>query len=211
MTAEVNAPAETAPEPAPAVRTSAQVAAERAAAMAAAQGAPFTPSNPEAAETAPDVTALENEIAQLKDSALRQRADFENTRKRLQREKDEAIKYANSALLDRLLPVIDSFELGLIEARKHEGAAGIVQGMDLVFRQAMDFMKEHGAEPVDAVGQKFDPNLHQAMGQLESDLPEGIVCQQLRRGWKLRERLLRPSMVFVSKGPTEAHAPEKAA
>ncbi|MBS0660631.1 MAG: nucleotide exchange factor GrpE [Verrucomicrobia bacterium] len=190
-----------------AVKTAAEIAAERAAAMAATQGAPFTPS--ESAEPAPvDVTALEAEVAQLKDQNLRARADFENSRKRLQREKEDAIKFANSNLLERLLPVLDAFELGLGEARKHEAAAPIVQGFDMVLRQALDFMKEQGAEPIDAVGQPFDPNLHQAMGQLESDtVAEGLVSQQLRRGWKLRDRLLRPSMVFVSKGKGATELP----
>jgi len=197
------------------VKTAAEIAAERAAAMAASQGAPFTPS--EAAPTpapppaGPDLAALEAEIAQLKDQNLRARADFDNTRKRLQREKEEAIKFANASLLERLLPVLDAFELGLGEARKNEAAAPIVQGFDMVLRQALDFMKEQGAEPIDAVGQTFDPNLHQAMGQLESDtVAEGLVSQQLRRGWKLRERLLRPSMVFVSKGKGATELPHEA-
>lgn len=179
--------------------------------MAATQGAPFTPAegSEPAAPAAPDVAALEQEIAQLKDQALRARADFDNTRKRLAREKEEAIKYANANLLDRLLPVIDAFELGLMEARRNEAAAGIVQGFDMVLRQAMDFLKENGAEPIEALGQPFDPNLHQAMGQLESEtVAEGLVSQQLRRGWKLRERLLRPSMVFVSKGRGATHVPD---
>lgn len=196
------------------VKTAAEIAAERAAAMAAAQGAPFTPSEaaaPAPVPAGPDVAALEAEIAQLKDQSLRARADFDNTRKRLLREKEEAIKFANASLLERLLPVLDAFELGLGEARKNEAAAPIVQGFDMVLRQAMDFMKEQGAEPIDAVGQTFDPNLHQAMGQLESDtVAEGLVSQQLRRGWKLRERLLRPSMVFVSKGKGATELPHEA-
>ena len=197
----------TADAPSPAVKTAAEIASERAAAMAASHGAPFTPShNEEAISPVPHVPtnaelcALEQEVAQLKDSSLRQRADFENTRKRLLREKEEAIKFANGSLLERLLPVIDSFELGLVEARR-EGAAGIVQGFEMVQRQMLDFLKDSGAEAIEAEGQTFDPNLHQALGQMESEtVAEGLVCQQLRKGWKLRERLLRPAMVFVSKG-----------
>lgn len=197
----------TAEAPSPAVKTAAEIASERAASMAASHGAPFTPS-PSDESIAPvphvptnaEITALEQEIAQLKDASLRQRADFENTRKRLQREKEEAIKFANGSLLERLLPVIDSFDLGLVEARR-EGAAAIVQGFEMVQRQMLDFLKDSGAEAIEAEGQPFDPNVHQALGQLESEtVAEGIVCQQLRKGWKLRERLLRPAMVFVSKG-----------
>lgn len=182
-----------------AVRTSAQIAADRAAAMAAAAEAPVIEVPPGEAR---DVSQLAEELAQMKDSALRARADFENTRKRLLREKDEAIRYANSTLIEKLLPVFDSFELGLLEAKKHKGAGPIVKGFELVWKQMAEFLKENGVEPIDAEGHAFDPNLHQAIGQQESaNVPEGRVTSQVRKGYKLRERLLRPAMVFVSKGP----------
>ncbi len=188
-----------------AVRTSAQVAADRAAAMAAGSGAP---SHDTAAaldattDYAKRVAELTDELAQMRDSTLRARADFENTRKRLLREKEEGIRYANSALIEKLLPVFDSFELGLGEAKKHKGAGPIVKGFELVWKQMAEFLKENGVESIDAEGQAFDPNLHQALGQQESaGVPEGRVTSQVRKGYKLRERLLRPAMVFVSKGP----------
>jgi molecular chaperone GrpE len=187
-----------------AVRTSAQVAADRAAAMAAGSGMPSH--DPAAAmhatpDYAKQVADLTDELAQMRDSTLRARADFENTRKRLLREKAEAIRYANSTLFERLLPVFDSFELGLVEAKKHKGAGPIVKGFELVWKQMADFLKDNGVEPIDAEGQAFDPNLHQALGQQESaEVPEGRVTSQVRKGYKLRDRLLRPAMVFVSKG-----------
>ncbi len=188
-----------------AVRTSAQVAADRAAAMAAGAGVPSHDGGG-AMDGPPDyakqVAELTEELAQMKDSALRARADFENTRKRLLREKDEGIRYANSNLIERLLPVFDSFELGLLEAKKHKGAGPIVKGFELVWKQMAEFLKENGVESIEAEGQAFDPNLHQALGQQESaDQPEGHVTSQVRKGYKLRDRLLRPAMVFVSKGP----------
>jgi molecular chaperone GrpE len=193
-----------------AVRTSAQVAAERAAAMAAGAGVP-SHDGAAAMDAMPDsakqVAELTDELAQMKDSALRARADFENTRKRLLREKEEAIRYANSALVERLLPVFDSFELGLAEAKKHKGAGPIVKGFELVWKQMAEFLKEQGVEPIDANGQAFDPNRHQALGQQESaEVPEGHVVSQVRKGYQLRDRLLRPAMVFVSKGPPAPRA-----
>jgi molecular chaperone GrpE len=182
-----------------AMRTSAEIAADRAAAMSAAAEAPVIEVPQDHAK---QVAILNEELAQLKDSALRARADFENTRKRLLREKDEAIRYANSTLMEKLLPVFDSFELGLQEAKKHKGAGPIVKGFELVLKQMAEFLKENGVEPIEAEGQAFDPNLHQAIGQQESaNVPEGRVTSQVRKGYKLRERLLRPAMVFVSKGP----------
>ena len=190
-----------------AVKTSSQIAVERAAAMAAGSGLPSHDAVPAAdapADFGTQVAQLTEEVAQMRDSTLRARADFDNTRKRLRREKEEAIRYANGSLIERLLPVLDSFELGLAEARKHKGAGSIVNGFELVYKQMAEFLKEQGVEPIDAVGQPFDPNLHQALGQQESEEPEGRVCVQVRKGYKLRERLLRPAMVFVSKGPSAA-------
>ena len=188
-----------------AVKTSAQIAVERAAAMAAGSGLPSHDTGSaaeEPGEAGLEVAKLMEEVAQIRDSTLRARADFDNTRKRLLREKEEAIRYANGSLIERLLPVFDSFELGLAEARKHKGAGPIVNGFELVYKQMAEFLKEQGVEPIDAVGQPFDPNQHQAHGQQESDEAEGRVCVQVRKGYKLRERLLRPAMVFVSKGPS---------
>lgn len=186
------------------VKTSAEIAVERASAMAAASGMPThdTTSVPDEAKQIAELTA---ELEQMRDIELRARADFSNTRKRLMREKEDAIRFANAALVERLLPVFDSFELGLAEARKHKNPGSIVHGFELVLKQMAEFLKEQGVEPVDAEGQLFDPNLHQALGHQENaDVPEGHVCAQVRKGYKLRDRLLRPAMVFVSKGPLKS-------
>jgi molecular chaperone GrpE len=154
----------------------------------------------EAAEAAapPDEAG---EIAKFRDAALRARAELDNYRKRVVREKEDAIRYANASLLESLLPILDNFELGLGAARQAPEAAGIVQGLEMVRRQLEDFLRSHGMEVVDAVGQPFDPNLHEAVGQEASaEVAEGDVIRQLRRGFKLRDRLLRPASVVVSKG-----------
>ena len=118
------------------------------------------------------------------------------------REKDEAIRYANNSLLQDLLPVLDNFELGLDAARSAAGADAILQGLGMVARQFRDFLTSSGLEEVQTEGAEFDPNLMEAVGHEANDtVPEGRVVRQARRGYKLRDRLLRPASVFVSKGP----------
>lgn len=147
------------------------------------------------------LSQLQGDLEKFRDLALRSQADFENFRKRAAREKEDAVKYANSSFLERLLPILDNFELGLNAARGNEAAAPILAGLDMIAKQLSDFLVQHGVEPVEAEGQEFDPNVHEAVAQEASDeIPEGIVIRQLRRGFRLKERLLRPSTVVVSKG-----------
>lgn len=154
-------------------------------------------------ETTPQVD-LAAELEKYKDLALRTRADLENYRKRAIREKEEAIRYANASLVESLVPIFDNFELGLGAARTATDPAGIIMGLDMVRKQLEDFLRDYGIEAVDAVGQPFDPNLHEAMAQEESDtVPEGTVLRQIRKGFKLKDRLIRPASVVVSKGPAQ--------
>jgi molecular chaperone GrpE len=141
------------------------------------------------------------EAAKLKDLALRARADLDNFRKRSLREKEEAIRYANNGLLEKLLPVIDNFELGLEAARNATDAASVLQGMTMVHRQLQDFIRSQGLEEVPAEGESFDPNKHDAVSQeFSADIAEGQVIRQVRKGYKLKDRLLRAASVIVSKG-----------
>ncbi len=170
---------------------------------------PNAPASPADAESEAgddvDPTAnLQAEVVRYKDLALRAQADFDNFRKRAAREKEDAIRYANNSLLDRLLPILDNFELGLQAARQAAGGkdeSAILNGMSMVSKQLDDFLRDAGVMPIDATGEKFDPNLHEALGQEPSaEVPEGHVVRQLRRGYKLKDRLLRAANVFVSKG-----------
>jgi len=146
--------------------------------------------------------SLQADLDRFRDLALRSQADFENYKKRAAREKEEAIKYANSALLERLVPIVDNFELGLEAARGAGENSPVFSGMSMVLKQLMDFLTEHGLQPIDATGQKFDPNLHEAIAHEPSDeVPESVVIRQTRRGYRMRDRLLRPSSVVVSSGP----------
>lgn len=145
---------------------------------------------------------FEAEAAKLKDLALRARADLDNFRKRALREKEEAIRYANNGLLERLLPVIDNFELGLDAAKSAADTASILQGMAMVHKQLQDFLKNNGLEEVQAEGEAFDPNKHDAVSQeFSAEVPEGHVVRQVRKGYKIKDRLVRASSVIVSKGP----------
>ncbi len=163
---------------------------------AAGQAAPST-----AAEDDDPVAGLQADLDRFRDLALRSQADFENYRKRTVREKDDAIKYANSSLLERLLPIVDNFELGLAAAKAEGEKSPIYSGMSLVSKQLSDFLSDNGLQPIDAVGKKFDPNLHEAIAHEPSNsVPEEVVIRQTRRGYKFKDRLLRPSSVVVSSG-----------
>jgi molecular chaperone GrpE len=145
------------------------------------------------------------EVAKWKDAALRAQAEMDNYRKRVARERDEDYKRAQATLLERLLPVLDNFDLGMMEVRKGDPKSPIVVGMEMIERQLKEFMSSSGVEVIDATGAKFDPNLHEAVSQEEdAATPEGHVVRQVRRGFRLRDRLLRAAMVIVSKGAPAA-------
>ena len=169
----------------------------------------FDPLDDPVLEASPDATPdgeiadvdFQAEAAKLKDLALRARADLDNFRKRSLREKEDAIRYANNGLLEKLLPVIDNFELGLDAARNATDAASVLQGMSMVQRQLQDFIRSQGLEEVPADGEAFDPNKHDAVSQeFSAEVPEGQVIRQVRKGYKLKDRLLRAASVIVSKG-----------
>jgi molecular chaperone GrpE len=134
---------------------------------------------------------------------VRAMADLENYKKRAAREKQDAIRYANEGLLQKLIPVLDNFEMAQTAAQNAPGdAKSVAEGVAMIQSQLKSTLVEAGLEEVEAMGKPFDPNVHEAVSQQESaDLPEGQVVQQLRRGYKFRDRLLRPATVIVSKKP----------
>lgn len=138
------------------------------------------------------------------DRLLRQTADFENFKKRAARERQEAVRFANEGLIQKLLPVLDNFEMALTAANAApvDGVKSLQDGVTMILQQLRQTLLEAGLEEIDAAGKPFDPNLHEAVSQQDSaELPEGQVLQQLRLGYKLRERLLRPATVIVSRKP----------
>jgi molecular chaperone GrpE len=158
----------------------------------------------EQGEAEDPMAGLQADLDRFRDLALRSQADFENYKRRSAREKDEAIKYANSSLLERLIGIIDNFELGLAAAKEQGERSPIYSGMVLVQKQLNDLLAENGLQPIEAEGKTVDPNLHEAIAHEPSDqFPEGIVLRQVRRGYRLKDRLLRPSRVVVSSGPAK--------
>ena len=154
------------------------------------------------AENDDPTAGLQADLDRFRDLALRSQADFDNFKKRAAREKEDAIKYANSSLLERLIAIVDNFELGLSAAKEEGEQSPIYSGMSMVLKQLTDFLADNGLQPIDAEGQKFDPNLHEAIAHEASpDVHEGVVLRQTRRGYRLKDRLLRPSGVVVSSGP----------
>lgn len=138
------------------------------------------------------------------DRLVRTAADFENFKKRAARERQDAVKFANEGLISKIIPVLDNFEIALAAAQTSQtnGLASLQDGVKMIQSQLRAVLLENGLEEVDATAKPFDPNLHEAVSQQESaDVPEGHVLQQLRKGYKLRERLLRPATVIVAKKP----------
>ena len=143
--------------------------------------------------------------AQYYDQLVRTVADMENFKKRAARERQDAVKYANEALLERIIPVLDNFDAALAAANAPNTSVESLQsGVNMIQQQLKSAMNEAGLEEIDATGKTFDPNLHEAISQQETaDVPEGQVVQQVRKGYKLRERLLRPASVIVAKKPAD--------
>jgi molecular chaperone GrpE len=176
--------------------TTEQTNAEETASVESADSASVT-----AGDHEDPMAGLQADLDRFRDLALRSQADFDNYKKRTAREKEEAIKYANSSLLERLIAIVDNFELGLSAARGEGENSPIYAGMSMVLKQLTDFLADNGLQPIDAEGQKFDPNLHEAIAhEASATVPEGTVVRQTRRGYRLKDRLLRPSSVVVSSG-----------
>ena len=149
------------------------------------------------------MAGLQADLDRFRDLALRSQADFENYKKRAAREKEDAVKYANSSLLQRLVSILDNFELGLAAAKTEGEHSPIYSGMVLVQKQLNDLLEENGLQAIEAEGKKFDPNLHEAIAHEPSESAEETVIRQARRGYRFKDRLLRPARVVVSSGPVK--------
>lgn len=152
--------------------------------------------------TTAELDALKAKAEENWDRYVRLAAEFDNFKKRAARDRDDAVRYANQALLARLLPVLDNFEMALTAAAGGDSADSLRTGVNMILSQLKGVLAEAGVEEIDAMGQPFNPALHEAVSQRETvDAPEGQVVQQLRKGYKLRDRLLRPASVIVAKAP----------
>ena len=157
--------------------------------------------------TSAQLEDLKNRAAKADDNwarLLRATADLENFKKRAAREREEAIRFANESLLKKLVPVLDNFDMAVAAANQSQASAAqsLQTGVSMIHQQLRSALLESGLEEVDAAGKTFDPNWHEAVSQQETtEAPEGQVLQQLRKGYKLRERLIRPATVVVARKP----------
>ncbi len=138
-----------------------------------------------------------------KDRYLRSKADFANLQRRSVEERTMAVRFANADFIRGLLEVIDDFERMLEASEQEESASTVLEGVRLIHTKFLKVLKDNQVEPIDAVGQPFDPNVHEALMQQPSAEPEGTVLQMVQRGYRLHDRVIRPSRVIVAK-PVEA-------
>lgn len=149
-----------------------------------------------------ELTQAQRDLKGSQEQYLRTMADMDNLRKRTQRDKEELAKFANESLLRDILPVIDNLERAVEHAEQAESNDGLFEGVQMTLNQFSQLLDKFGVEPVDAIGQPFDPAYHQAMGQMESEEhPVNAVVQQMQKGYQLNKRLLRPAFVMLAKAP----------
>jgi molecular chaperone GrpE len=156
----------------------------------------------ELAKLREQVEVKQKEATENYDRYLRQIAELENFKKRANREKDEAIRFANEALVKDLLPVVDNLERAVAHSKDGGNGKPLVEGVEMVLRGFFDILAKHGVIPISAVGQPFDPQKHEAMAQVESTTYDpNTVIEEYHKGYLLRDRLLRPALVSVAKTP----------
>ena len=145
---------------------------------------------------------LRAQVADLEDRLLRSVADFDNFRKRSARQFTDIVQSANDRLLAEILDLVDNFERALAHTDTHDNGEALVEGMQLIYNQLRDLLSRHEVTPIEALGQPFDPNLHEAMMQVASDeYDEGLVALEIAKGYKIGPRILRHARVGVSTGP----------
>ena len=153
-----------------------------------------------------EIVVAKEEAGKNWDLYLRERADLENARKRHQRDREEAIRFANDRLLREMIPVLDNLERAVGHAEQgDDDSQGLLEGVNMTINQFRKVLEDFGVKPINALGEDFDPNLHQAMGQVETtDQASNTVISEFQKGYLLNDRLLRPSLVMVARAPNGA-------
>jgi molecular chaperone GrpE len=157
--------------------------------------------------------SLKKKIEELNDKYIRLYADFENYKKTAARNREELLKYANEGLMSDILTVIDHLELALQHSSENESANAdaLAKGVDLTLKELRNVLEKHGLTAIESLGKPFDPNVHHAISQIESDeAEENTVLKEFRKGYMLRDRVLRAAMVGVAKKPSGADTDEPA-
>ena len=156
---------------------------------------------PRAATQAADPDELQKQRDEYYDLLLRKTAEFDNYRKRVERERQSASESAAASLIKELLPLVDDLERALKAEAGDEGAAAYRRGVELIHRRLLETLRQRGVKPIEALGEDFDPHYHQAVSyEPEEGRREGEVIEEFSRGYVLGDRLLRPAMVNVAKG-----------
>jgi molecular chaperone GrpE len=147
-----------------------------------------------------ELEALKKERDSLNDRLLRKQAEFENYKKRMDREKSEYVQFASAELMKELLGALDSFDLAIRNAAgEGKGGENVLRGFELIYKQLQETLARFGLKPIEAKGKMFDPNFHQAVStEATKDVEENTVIDEMRKGYSLNGRLLRPAMVSVS-------------
>lgn len=144
-----------------------------------------------------------DELAKARDEKLRMAAETDNLKKRLQREKEDFCKFATESVLADLLPVLDNLDLALEHGHKSKGNSELLNGIEMTRKLFLDILQRHSLEPLGHIGEDFDPNWHEALGQQpHPDMEAGKICQLVQKGYRLKGRLLRPAKVLVSTKPS---------
>lgn len=145
------------------------------------------------------ISELEAKLEEASQKNLRLQADYDNFRRRTREEQAASLKYKSQSLLEQLLPALDNFERALKTEATNDQAKTLIQGMEMVYRQLSDALKQEGLTEIPSVGQTFDPNLHQAVMQVEdSEFESNTVIEELQKGYMLKDRVIRPAMVKVN-------------
>lgn len=155
---------------------------------------------PENTEAELDAGVLQVQLDELNQRFLRTAADFENYKRRTALEKEDLLKYSNAKIIGEILPVLDNFQMALKTTSDNKEVQNVVKGVNMIYRQLLQVLEQAGMTKIEAVGHAFDPNLHEAIMQVDDDsVPEDTVVEELRAGYMLKERVIRPTMVKVSR------------
>jgi len=164
-----------------------------------AEGAADGEAGAEAGRLRAELEVARQQAEEFRQRWLRVQADFDNFRRRTRQEKEDLLNYASMGLIGKLLPVVDNFERALAAGETSKDFDSLYKGLEMTFRQLMQVLEQEGLKPIQAVGQPFDPEIHHAVMQVQADgQEEGIVVEEHQKGYKLKEKVLRPSMVSVS-------------
>ena len=151
-----------------------------------------------------------NEVEELRDKMMRIAADYENAKKRFNREKEEFLKFANERLIREFLPILDNLDRALTHAKQYQDSReAVLSGVEIVRKHLNEVLKSHGLERLEVLGKPFDPHLHEALGSVENvETPEETILEEIEGGYSYQGRLIRPAKVRISSKPGSAQQSE---